>query len=115
MASLARLIAVRPGEGRLVVLVAGSFAAVEMGRGLGETGIDALVLSRIGPDAYPALFIGLGIVGLVTSLAYGAALARSTSERFFPALLLVIAAILAVEWLVALSGIAAIIPLLWIS
>jgi HEAT repeat protein len=115
MASLARLIAVRPGEGRLVALVAGAFATVEMGRGLGETGIDALVLSRLGADAYPPLFIGLGIVGLVTSLAYGAALARSRSERFFPTLLLVIAAILAVEWLAALSGIEAIVPVLWIS
>ena len=39
----------------------------------------------------------------------------SRSERFFPMLLLLIAGILAIEWLVALSGIEAIFPALWIS
>src|SRR6187200_945296 len=105
MASLARLIAVRPGESRLVVLVAGTFAAVEMGRGFGEVGVDTLVLTRIGQGALPPLYVALGVVGLIVSLTYGAALARSRSERFFPRLLLLIAGILAIEWLVALSGV----------
>jgi HEAT repeat protein len=115
MSAFARTLSLRPGESRLVLLVAGAFAAVEMGRGLGEVGVDTLVLSRTGADALPPLYVGLGLVGLVTTLGYGAILARSRSERFFPLLLLVAAGILALEWLVALSGAEAIFPALWIS
>jgi hypothetical protein len=115
MSALTRAVAIRPGEGRLVGLVAGAFAAVEAGRGLGEVGVDTLVLSRTGADVLPYLYIGLGLVGLTVTLAYGAALSRSSSQRFFPGLLVVLAAVLAVEWLIALSGAEAIFPLVWIS
>jgi hypothetical protein len=115
MSALIRAIAVRPGEGRSVLLVAGAFAAVEAGRGLGEVGVDTLVLSRSGADILPTLYIGLGLVGLVATLGYGIALSRSSSERFFPGLLAVLALILAAEWLIALTGFEAIFPLVWIS
>jgi HEAT repeat protein/ATP/ADP translocase len=111
---LAATIGVRAGEGRLLVLVAGAFAAIEAGRGLGEVAVDTLVLSRAGPELLPPLFIGLGLVGLVSTLAYGTALARARSERFFPALLGVLAMVLAVLWVVALSGADAAYPVLWI-
>lgn len=97
------------------MLVAGAFAAVEAGRGLGEVGVDTLVLSRFGPDILPMLYIGLGLVGLVASLGYGAALSRSSNERFFPGLLVLLAAILGLEWLIALAGLELIFPLVWIS
>jgi HEAT repeat protein len=112
---IARAVAIRPGEGRLVALAAGAFAAVEAGRGLGEVGVDTLVLSRFGADILPVLYVGLGLVGLVVSLAYGAALSRSSDPRFFPRLLLVLAAVLGVEWLIALAGVEAILPFVWIS
>ena len=115
MSRLARALAIRTGEGRLVVLTAGAFAAVEAGRGMGEVGVDTLVLDRFGVGAFPFLFIGLGLVGLVVSLAYGAALGRSASERFFPGVLLVLAAVLALEWLIALAGVEEVLPLVWIS
>ena len=115
MSTLGRAIAIRPGEGRSVALVAGAFAAVEAGRGLGEVGVDTLVLSRSGAEILPRLYFGLGLVGLVATLSYGVALSRSSSERFFPGLLVVIALLLGVEWLVALSGFEAILPLVWIS
>ncbi len=44
MARVARVLAVRPGEGRLVGLVAATFAVVEAGRGLGDVGADTLVV-----------------------------------------------------------------------
>lgn len=115
MSRLSRAIAIRPGEGRLVMLVAGAFAAVEAGRGLGEVGVDTLVLSRSGADILPWLYMGLGLVGLVITLGYGAALTRSTSERFFPRLLVLLASVLGLEWLIALTGVQAIFPLIWIS
>ena len=78
-----------------MALVAGAFAAAEAGRGLGEVGVDTLVLSRSGADILPKLYIGLGLVGLVVTLSYGVALSRSASERFFPLMLVVLAAVLA--------------------
>ena len=92
MSRLARAVAIRPGEGRLVALVAGAFAAVETGRGMGEVGIATLVVDRLGADVLPVLYIGLGIVGLVVTLAYGAVLAGSDSVRSFAGLLVLIAA-----------------------
>ena len=115
MSRLARALAIRSGEGRLVALTAGAFAVVEAGRGLGEVGVDTLVLSRFGVGAFPYLFIGLGLVGLVVSLSYGGALGRSASERFFPGVLLVLAGVLSLEWLIALAGVEQILPLVWIS
>ena len=97
------------------MLVAGAFAIVDAGRGLGEVGVDTLVLTRFGGQILPTLFVGLGIVGLVVTLGYGAALTRFGGGRFFAGLLSVLAGVLAVEWLLALSGIDAIIPLVWVS
>src|SRR5688572_1821349 len=115
MDRLARAVAIRPGEGRLVALVAGAFATVEAGRGLGEVSIATLVVDELGSDVLPILYIGLGLVGLVATLTYGAALARSASARFFPAVLTLLAGIIALEWLVILVGPPVLLAVAWIS
>ena len=115
MRRLIRALGVRPGEGRLILHVGFLFATVEAGRGLGEVGVDTLILSRLGPAALPYLFIGLGIVGLVVSLAYGGLLGRIRRDRSLPALLVAAAAVLAVERLVATTEPALGFPILWIS
>jgi len=58
MTRLARSLGVRPGEGRLIAIVAAVFAAIEVGRGFGETAADSLVISRLGQESLPWLFIG---------------------------------------------------------
>src|SRR5688572_26702800 len=67
-ARIVRSIGIRPGEGRRAGSVAGLFALLEIGRGLGEIGADTLVLRGFGvtrlPEVLPFLYIGLGIVGL---------------------------------------------------
>ena len=73
---MARMLRVRIGEGRSVVLVVLLFVLAEAARSLGEIGIDTLVSLRLGPQHYPSLFVVLGAVSLVISLAYGAALGR---------------------------------------
>jgi HEAT repeat protein len=115
MQRLARAVAVRPGEGRLVALVAGAFATVEAGRALGEVAIAALVVDRLGSDVLPVLYVGLGVTGLIITLAYGAVLARSSSARLFPGLLIVIAAVLALEWLAVVAGPPAVLAVAWVS
>lgn len=115
MRRLRRALGVRPGEGRLIAHVGLLFATVEAGRGLGEVGVDTLILSRLGPAALPYLFVGLGVVGLVVSLAYGGALGRIRRDRLLPALLVGAAAVLVVERIVAGMEPGVGFPVLWIS
>ena len=93
----ARLLAVRPGEGRLVASLAAMFAVVEAGRGLAEVGADTLVVDRFGAAVLPYLYVALGIVSLIVALGYGAALGRLPRRRLFGGLLAIFAAILVVE------------------
>ena len=76
MTHLGRALSVRPGEGRLVGLVAAVFASIEIARGFGEIAADSLVIGRFGSGSLPWLFIGLGITSLVAALAFGAVLGR---------------------------------------
>ena len=72
-----RAIGIRPGEGRTVAFVAGLFAALEVGRGFGEIGVDTLVVSKIGARRRsPTCSSGSGRSASITALAYGAALGR---------------------------------------
>ena len=110
-----RAIGVRPGEGRTVALVALAFASLEAGQGFGEIGVDTLVLSRFGAESLPYLFVALGTIGLIASLAYGAALGRLPRIRLFAGLLGGAAAILLVERGLMATGHPATIPLAWLT
>ena len=55
MTRLAHAAGVGTDERRTLVLVAAVFAALEAGRGLGEVGVNTLVLSRLPEDALPYL------------------------------------------------------------
>jgi HEAT repeat protein/ATP/ADP translocase len=111
----ARLLAIRPGEGRLVALLGALFATIEAGRGLGEVAADTLFISRFGADSLPYLFILLGMVSLVVALAYGAAIGRLERRRFLVGLLAGLAAILLAERIAVLTGARLMLPLLWLS
>ena len=53
VSSWQRAIGIRPGESRIIALVAGLFACLEAGRGFGEIGVDTLVVSRFGAGSLP--------------------------------------------------------------
>lgn len=111
----AGLLAIRPGEGRLVALLGALFATIEAGRGLGEVAADTLFISRFGAESLPYLFIILGVVSLVVALAYGAAIGRLERRRFLVGLLAGSAAILLAERVAVLTGARLMLPLLWLS
>ena len=115
MSSWQRAIGIRPGESRIIALVAGLFACLEAGRGFGEIGVDTLVVSRFGAGSLPYLFIGLGTIGLVGSLVYGAALGRFGRIRLLAGLMAGAAAVLIVERLLMGTGHPATIPLAWLT
>ena len=98
-----------------MAFVAGLFAALEVGRGFGEIGVDTLVVSQIGPGSLPYLFIGLGAIGLTTSLAYGAALGRVARIPLLAGLLGGAAVILLVERALMVSGSDATVLLAWLT
>ena len=112
---ITRAVGVGESESRALLLVAGVFAALEAGRGLGEVGVNTLVLSRLPNDALPYLFIGLGAITLVIALAYGAALGRVLRARLFGLVLLGIAALLMIERIVLATGSTAILPAVWLT
>jgi HEAT repeat protein len=86
-AGLRRTLGVRPDEGGRLAGVAALFALLEVGRGLGEIGVETLVQGRFGPTGLPTvlpfLYIGLGLLGLVVALGYSAALGRVARGPLF--------------------------------
>ena len=110
-----RLLALRPGEGRIVALLAGLFATIEAGRGLGEVAADTLVISRFGAESLPYLFIALGMASMVVALAYGAGIGRFDRRRFLVSVLVAFAAVVLVERLLVMGDASAVVPVVWIS
>lgn len=112
--SVARAAGIRPGEGRVLGLVAALFTALEAGRGLGEVGVDTLVVSRFGAETLPYLFIGLGAISLVAAIAYGAALGQLPRTPLLAGILLVAAALLGAGRVSMASGATLVIPAVWL-
>lgn len=112
---LAALLKIRPDEMRLVLLVAGLFAIVELGRGVGGSAADALFFLRFGVENLPWMYIVLGLTNFVTTLAYAAFLGRFSKGRFFTAILLILAVVLVIERAAILLQIRALYPVLWLS
>ncbi len=115
MNRLRALLSIRAGEGRLVALVALLFATVEAARGLGDIAGNALFVDRYGADALPPMYVVLGLVSLVVALAYGAAVGTLPQRRFLPGLLAGFAGVVLVERVAMLSGLAVVLPVVWIS
>jgi len=106
---------VRPGERPLLVLVAAAFAVLEAGRGIGEVGANTLVVGRLGANALPYLFIPLGAISLVASLAYGASLSRVRRGPLFAAILIGVAVALIAERAAIAAAPDIAIPLTWLT
>jgi HEAT repeat protein/ATP/ADP translocase len=115
MTRLARSLGIRPGEGRLVGLVAGLFAAIEAARGFGEIGVDTLFLSRYGAAFLPYLFIGLGLTSLVAAIAYGAALGRLRRGPLLVGLLAGGGGLIALLRVLLMAAESTVLPVLWLA
>jgi len=115
MSLIGRVVTLRPGEGRIVGLLAALFATVEAGRGIGEVAADTLFISRFGAEALPYLFVALGLVSMVVALGYGAAIGRFGRRRVLVSVLIGFAAILVLERVAIMTAAAAVLPVVWIS
>lgn len=94
MTRLAELLAIRPGEGRLAALVIGLMLISALGSGLGVTGIEALFFARFGVEFLPWLYMGLGTLSFLTSLAITAVLGRVPRQTLYLILPLVLVGLL---------------------
>ncbi len=111
---LRRAANVRDDEVAVIRLIALVFAALEAGRGLGEVGVNTLVLSRLSADALPWLYIPLGIISLVIAVAFGAALGRVAKARLFGITLVAVGGLLVVEFLL-LAAVPDVVPVAWLT
>jgi HEAT repeat protein len=109
------LLAIRSGEGRLVGLLAGLFASIEVARGLGEISVDALFVSRVGAEFLPYLYVALGVVTLVVAIAYGAGIGRLPRRTFLAAGLVASSALVLLERAVLAVVGSSLLPVVWLT
>jgi len=112
---VASFLQIRPGEGRLVALLAALFACLQMGQGIGANAADALFFLRFGVEHLPFMFLLLGGSNFVVSLAYAAGLSRFDRGRFWTLLLPGLALVLLAERIAMGSDWPALYPILWIT
>ena len=80
---LASLLQIRPGEGRTAALVFGLMLFTSAGGSIGGNGIEALFYARFGVQFLPYMYVALGVVTFLTSLALTALLGRVAKERLY--------------------------------
>ena len=112
---LASLLNVRADERQLVLLVAVLFACIQAGQGMGDNSASALFLLRYGVDFLPYMYIFLGALTFVTTLAYSAALGRFDKGKFFSGMIAGFIALLIAERLAIVLSLPALYPILWLS
>jgi HEAT repeat protein len=112
---LASLLKVRVDEGRLVILVALLFACVQAGQGMGDNSASALFLLRYGVDFLPYMYLFLGALTFIATLAYSAALGRFHKGKFFSWMIAAFIGLLILERVAIFFPFRLLYPLLWLT
>ncbi|MGE5378564.1 MAG: Npt1/Npt2 family nucleotide transporter, partial [Bacteroidota bacterium] len=112
---IASLLKIRANEGRLALLVAVLFACIQAGQGMGENSASALFLLRFGVDFLPYMYIFLGVLTFITTLAYAGALGRFDKGRFFTWMIAGCIGLLLLERLAIFWPRPFLYPVLWLS
>jgi HEAT repeat protein len=113
--SLTRLLQLRSGEGRLVTLASGFFLLIQAAQMFTVSAADTLLLGRFGVEILPRLFIALGAMTLVATLAYAAVLGRPNRTRLSLWVLIGAAAAAIAGWAVTFQSNSAVYPWLWLG
>lgn len=93
-ARAASFLQVRRGEGRFAVLTALMMLVSGGGIAIGVSGAESLLLSRVGAEALPRLYVVLGLVTILTTLAITTLLGRIPALRFYLMLPIAVAGLL---------------------
>ena len=109
------LLNIRTNESKPAILLAGIMFFSTAGYSLGGTGIEALYFSRYGTELLPYLYMGLGILSLVTTLAITGLLSRVKRERMYVLVPFVAEIFLLFAWGLLFSNSKFIYPTLWLG
>ncbi|HYZ13970.1 MAG TPA: Npt1/Npt2 family nucleotide transporter [Actinomycetota bacterium] len=115
MAFVARVLRVRPGEGRITALMVGLAFVSTASLSIGESGISALFFEHVGADSLPYVYLLQGGTTFVVMLALTGTLARIGHRRAYLAAPLSLAAVLGAERAALASGADWIYTALWIT
>jgi HEAT repeat protein len=112
---LASLLNIRADEGRLVILVALLFACIQGGQGMGDNAASALFLLRYGVNFLPYMYLFLGALTFITTLAYSAALGQFPKSQFFSWMIAAFIGLLILERAAILAPFPLLYPILWLT
>jgi HEAT repeat protein/ATP/ADP translocase len=113
---LVTFLKIRPEETRMAGLVAMLFLFVQAGQGMGENAAFALFLSSINVDFLPYMYMGLGGVVFLASIAFSASLSRFQNSHVVTYLLGGSALFFGIEWAaIVLFRQAFSYPVLWLT
>jgi len=115
MGFVARVLRVRPGEGRITALMVGLAFVSTASLSIGESGISALFFERVGADSLPYVYLLQGATTFVVMLGLTGTLARIGHRRAYLAAPLSLAAVLAAERAALASDAVWIYTALWIT
>jgi HEAT repeat protein/ATP/ADP translocase len=109
------LLKIRPDEIRMVMLVAALFLCIQAGQGIGENAAFALFLARLDVDLLPYMYMGLGAVAFLASLAYATSLSRFQGGSVIVYLLAGAVFLFVVEWTVIVILGISLYSVLWLT
>ncbi len=115
MNRLGEALKIRPGEGRMAVLLIGLMLFTSAGGSIGGNGIEALFFARFGTQFLPYMYVALGVTTLITSLAITALLSRVARERLYILLPLALALLLIGERVLLTLNQNWVYPVLWLG
>lgn len=114
-ARLTAILQVRPGEGMLVTMMTGMMFAAFAGAAIAWPGIEALFYARFGVEFLPVMYIILGLVAPLTSLAMTGLLARVDRRHFYLGLPLAMALLLLGARFMLLADLTWFYAVLWLA
>jgi len=101
---LARLLMLRPGEGRVMAFLYTISLIAGFGLSIGQVSSDALFFKLYGMDYLPHMYALIALVLVPASLAYAAFVDRLTPHRLFVYMLVGICATVGIAWLIMVSA-----------
>jgi len=99
----------------MAALLVGLMLFTSAGGSIGGNGIEALFFSRFGVQFLPYMYVALGLITFITSLAITALLGRVARERLYIILPLVLGLILVGEWALVALKLNWFYPVMWLG
>ena len=112
---LADVLKIRPGEGRIVSLLAGMILVISAGVGMGAASINALFFARFGVEYLPYLYIALGLVTFLNLMAIAGLLGRFSREQVYSSLPLALMGVLVISRLILALNLRWFYPVLFVG